>query len=250
MRGWRSGVLKLHRNRTPAIPPDACLESESKTMNRYATIKPLHKAILTLPDGKTVEVERIGRGRYTTAWANGSHVYLQTSEKDYSKEILDNLGHGGRTPYIPDCRRLGDFAGPYRLYSMPKYRKVTAKETPEAWRLLRRLEALREEAFTMARKREPRNLTGYAINDAFRELLDDTETGVGTLAPEDLPAGLITALRLLLDEASNYGEYTIEFRRANVAADAKGQLVLLDPLFDMAELRKDQDARLHKARRY
>lgn len=215
----------------------------------YATLKPLHRAILTLPDGKAVEVERIGRGRYTTAWANGSKVYLQTSEKDYSKEILENLR---REPHIPDCQRLGDFSGPYRLYSMPKYRKVTARETPEAWRQLKTLIEVREEAWILACKRNShwRAATGYEINEAFSELLDDIEAGVGKVEPDALPPELVASLRLLLDEAASYGEYAIEFRRANVAADKSGRLILLDPLFDMAEVRQDSERRLRKARGY
>jgi hypothetical protein len=213
---------------------------------RYASIKPIHKANLTLPDGKTVEVERIGRGRYTTAWANGSRVYLQTHEKDFSKEILSAIP---RNPHIPECEHLGGFSGPFRLYSMPLYRKVTARDTPEAWRHLRCLEALREEADGLARQRA-RLVDGYALNDAVRAILDDMEAGVGTLPSEALPWELFEAVRSLLDEAANYGEYTVEFSRRNVAADARGRLVLIDPLFDMAEVRQSREGALRKARGY
>jgi len=228
------------------------MDRDSLTRKRlpmtYATLKPLHRAVLTLPNGRAVEVERIGRGRYTTAWANGSHVYLQTHEKDASKEILEVVGRGERATHIPDCRHLGAFAGPYRLYSMPKYDKVTARTTPAAWAQLQALIKLREEAWQLALKRENRAPDGYAINDAFRELLDDVAAGCGLVEPGVLPNSLVEALRAVLDEAANYGEYTIEFRRANVAADKQGRLILLDPLFDGAEVRKANQEAQRKAR--
>lgn len=49
------------------------------------------RALLTLPDSSQVEVERIGRGRYTTAWKNGSHVYAQTN-----RERINVYGFNGR----------------------------------------------------------------------------------------------------------------------------------------------------------
>jgi hypothetical protein len=197
-------------------------------------ISKLHKARIALPDGKTVEVERIGQGRYTTAWANGSKVYLQTSEKDYSKEILSTISG----PHIPKCDYVGNLDGPYRLYSMPKYRKVTARETPEAWAQLRELIRLREMA-RMEFLRAGAIPDGYDINERFREMVDE-EGHV-------LPRSLVLDLHKVLDAAGNYGEYTIEFRKANVAANKAGRLILLDPLFDMAEIRASQERARRRA---
>lgn len=77
-----------------------------------ATLKSLHKALLTLDDGREMEVQRIGRGRYTTAWANGHNVYLQVREGEYSKEIMEGLQG---TKHIPECRHEG-YIGTCRLY--------------------------------------------------------------------------------------------------------------------------------------
>lgn len=217
-----------------------------------AKLTKLHTALLTYDDPSTggpvsVEVTRIGRGRYTTAWANGTKVYLQTSDRDASKEILSNLAVPPRNPHTPDCTLLDSFAGDYRLYSTPRYRKVTARETPQAWKQLKTLIAMRDDARREACKDRSRSDLGYAINDAFRNIIDADQCGP---APR-LPASLYEALKQLLDEASRYGEYTIEFRRANVAADADGTLILLDPLFDLAEVRRAKEERMKRAaRRY
>jgi hypothetical protein len=210
----------------------------------FAKLKPLHRAILTLPDGSPVEVERIGRGRYTTAWAtvayhNGSKVYLQTNEKDASKEIL--AGFSGK-PYLPEIERLGNFEGDYQLYVMPRYSKVTAKDTPAAWAQLKELIRLRELAVSWALQRRGINWDGYDLNDSFREALREE--------PHGLPEELVESLEELLDAAGNYGEYAVEFRRANVAADPAGRLVLLDPLYDVAEVRESHKAARQRANRY
>ncbi len=212
-----------------------------------AKIKPLHRAILTLPDGSPVEVERIGKGRYTTAWATVAYgdgskvrkVYLQTSEKDASKEILASLS--GK-PYLPEIERLGNFEGDYQLYVMPRYRKVTAKDTPAAWAQLKELVRLRELAVSWALQRRGARWDGYDLNDCFWEALQEE--------PHGLPGELVESLAELLDAAANYGEYAVEFRRANVAADPAGRLVLLDPLYDVAEVRESHKAARQRANRY
>lgn len=201
-------------------------------------ITPLHHARVTLPSGKSVAVERIGKGRYTTAWANGHNVYLQTHEKDASKDILSGL----RGSHIPRCRYIGTLDGPYRLYAMPKYRKVSARETPEAWKHLKELIRLREEAQSLARKRRGFLFDGYDLNDCFLEIIEERE--------HILPRSLVSALTKIIDAAGNYGEYTIELRKANVAADAAGRLILLDPVYDLAEVREDREARLKRHRGY
>lgn len=211
-----------------------------------ATLKKLNRAVLALDDGREVEVERIGRGRYTTAWANGSHVYLQTDERDASKEMLANLARrSGRNQHLPDCHYLGELGARHRLYSMPKYRKVTARDTRVAWELLKCLITLRERARRLAATNDPK-WDSYALNAAFRELIDDGEGNNISGLPDALQAALLA----LLDEAANYGEYTLEFRRANVAADGNGTLILLDPLFDLREVREDSERRMRAARGY
>lgn len=204
-----------------------------------ATLKLLYKALLTLDDGSVIEVERIGRGRYTTAWANGTRVYLQVSEKDLSKEILSTLGG---TPHIPDCEHIG-WLKDVRLFAMPKYRKITAKGTPTAYKQYKELARMMNLAVDQARRRNV-NYDGWDLNQAFRDEVDQADVA------GSLPDSLLEALRLLLDSAANYGEYAMEVRKANVAADDDGELILLDPLFNMREVRESMAAARKRHRGY
>lgn len=202
-----------------------------------ATLTALPLALLTIPapgrpEGKTIRVTRIGRGRYTTAWRHGSRVYLRVRPGEHSKEILETLR--GKA-HIPSCRFVAHLPNDYKLYGMPLYRRVTARETTEAWKQLRTLIKMREDAWLAARDRNGGRAHGYDINAAFADLLDNTDHG--------LPDSLVNALNSLLDQAMNYGEYVVEFRRANVAATKSGKLILLDPLFDMEEVRNSQKKR-------
>ena len=60
-----------------------------------------------------------------------------------------------------------------------------------------------------------------------------------------LEPGLVRALRLLADAASNYGpEYTFEFAARNLATTENGHLILLDAVFSMRSMmEKAEDAR-------
>jgi hypothetical protein len=158
------------------------------------------RARLTLDDGTTVDVERIGRGRYTTAWKNSHYVYLQTHEKDNSKDLL---AHVPANPHIPTVTPLGYFGGqsPFRLYREPLYKPLTAKDR-DAWRLFKKLHQAREDAFrdTMSKAGAFRraDLDAARINEALEVRVQDDA---------DLPETIKAAIRDLAYQCANYGAY-------------------------------------------
>lgn len=186
------------------------------------------RAELTLPDGSTVEVERIGRGRYTTAWRNCSSVYLQTNERDYGKEIVSRLCDK-HNPHIPACEQLEAPDSVHNWYKMPWYKPLTAK-SGKAWEDFKALKHMWEDA-RRANGYDPKRTDdqdAYDTNAGFVELVEGA-----TYLDEPLKE----AVRLLVDECCNYGTYTIEISKRNCAVDGAGNLILLDAVFDLAEVR-------------
>ncbi len=186
------------------------------------------RAALTLPNGETVEVERIGKGRYTTAWRNCSNVYLQTNEKDYGKEIVARL-RDEHNPHLPACEQLDSSESVHNWYRMPLYKPLTAK-AGRAWDDYKVLHETWEDARRAVGYKPGRtdDQDVYETNAKFGELVDDATYLSGPLKE---------AVRLLLDECANYGTYTIEITKKNSAVDESGNLILLDAVFDLAEVR-------------
>src|ERR1017187_5377456 len=182
------------------------------------SIKPLHLAVLSLGDGNDVQVERIGRGGYTTAWKAADCVYLQTSEKDNSKEILAKL----ESEHLPKTEGIGWFDGdtPHRLFKQPLSFALLAA-SKDAWRDYKLLHGMWEDSRHAVNSR-----VGYACRATASQLnagLLDMVEGCAGLRQE-----LREAVRLLHDEAGNYGEYCIEITKKNCAVDDVGRLILLD----------------------
>lgn len=194
-----------------------------------ATLKRLPpRALLTLPDGSAVEVDYIGKGRYTTAWRNSHYVYLQTHEKDASKKILTTL-RSEKSPHLPVVELLGFMRPVYHLYRSPLYQPLTAKSR-NAWATFKRI----AKHFNETRSEVNRRM-GYGRDydaNTFNEVLCEALANDDEISPE-----IYHAVRQLTDEAANYGEYQIEITKKNSAVDAEGNLILLDPLFDLTEVR-------------
>jgi hypothetical protein len=190
-------------------------------------------AVLTLDDGTRLEVERIGRGRYTIAWRNSHYAYLQVHEKDNSKELLSHLSNN---PHLPKVEELGWFAGnsPYRLFREPLYQPLTAK-CKAAWELFKLVKECRDEAQREHSKAHGWNHTRSDATDDARELnqLFEDKIEDATYIPDKLK----DAVRSLVYACGSYGAYCIEITKKNCAVDAKGNLILLDPCFDLAEVR-------------
>lgn len=189
------------------------------------------RAMLTLPSGEQVEVERIGKGRFTTAWRNSHYVYLQVNEADLSKQLLMSLSRHGN-PHIPELTHLED-----SWYREPLYRPLTATKSGDAWKQYRYLAKLAETCYRDA-VRKPWGTRTTAHEDATKakQLLEDalqTEDSV-----KQLPATLREAVYDIINETYNYGAYWLEFSKRNLAVDSVGTLILLDPVFDLEYIRK------------
>lgn len=192
----------------------------------------------------TDEVEQIGKGRFVAAFRSvdcPSTVYLlvNQSDGDYSKEILGQLQD---RPYIPRLKHLGDLERSGRfgrsdsveVYETVFYRRLNAS-FKDAWRAYKQMRDAREAAFT-AKFYNRDNRASY-FNGAA--IMDDTLDRLAALP--DFPADLLATLRDIADEASNYGaSYTFEFIPRNLAVDADGGLILLDPVFDMETVAKSR----------
>lgn len=191
------------------------------------------RAELTLPDGSTVEVERIGKGRFTTAWRNCRNVYLQTHEDDSGKEILANLAFDPRNKHIPACERMDSQDGnaPYRWFKMPLYHPLTAK-SGQAWQDYKILHQMQEDAWGAVCCKFGRNSgnDAYEMRNTFSEMVQ----GSPLLSDE-----IKEAVQQLVDECANYGDYSVEIVKRNCMVDDDGTLILIDPVFDLEAMRRD-----------
>ena len=198
-------------------------------------------AVLTVGD-KTYDVERIGKGRYTTAWRNGTdHVWLQVHEKDLSK---DALCMAEANPHLPECESFGwfDGAAPYRLYREPLYQPLNAR-SGKAWNDFKELYRIFGEVRISHTWGENKGVSQRTkeFNAKFEDAVQDTIY---------LSDSIKEAVRTLIYTAANCGDYGIEISKKNCAVGAKGQLILLDPLFDRAEAEADYQRRVKRSRGY
>lgn len=134
-----------------------------------------------------------------------------------------------------------------RVYRMPQYYPIRASEHKTAWKLLKRLMEVKDEAWRvvvneqLTPKRMQISDIGYMVNqrvcDAMRE--------PGNVA---IPETLVEALDELERTAGMYGAcYVFEFSRRNCMVDSNGTLVLLDPLFSLEAVEAMRVAKRKKA---
>jgi hypothetical protein len=199
----------------------------------------------TLDDQRTIEVERIGQGRFTTAYRAVSDlnlVYLAVNEErgDYSKHILADCD---TNPHLPIVRALGEL-NDRQVYATQYYRPLTAS-SKQAWQEFKAIAAARETAWAEVIRAQQGKMRvcdcGYLVMARTLELLH------GSISDD-----LYTALAAIQDAAGNYGSsYVYEFAKRNLAVSDDGRLILLDPIFDLATIEREQaEARKRSERRY
>lgn len=197
-------------------------------------LKRVRKARLVFDNnGPKIEVERIGKGRYTEAFKHGNFVYLRVREPEYSKEILANItkrdtGRRDHNPHIPNCEFLESESGPYKWYQMPLYYPLTAK-CKKAWAQFKFLKKAKEDAY---------DAMTSSLHGSQHAMANDINQEMDNLVKNsDMTPSLKSAIELLVNEAANYGEYLIEITKKNCAVDSAQNLILLDPLFDWDEVK-------------
>ena len=136
---------------------------------------------------------------------------------------------------------MGQFAGDESLYLTQFYEPLTAAVKP-AWSLFRTLEKYRKQAWESMRPkaygtRERVNV--QAVNERFASLVEEDE---------ELPQSIRDDVRQLVDLACSYGDYLIEIAKRNLAVDGE-TLILLDPVFDYAEMERATREAVKRAER-
>jgi hypothetical protein len=193
-----------------------------------ATLKNLpRRAILTI-HGRATVVEKLGSGRFTTAWqvvgpkVKGQYdkVYLQVKKRDNSKEIM---AHMQGNIHIPTLERV-DFIGDDTLYVTQYYHPLKAQHK-EAWKQYKILKNLIEKEWYSCVTRGANRI--YKTNEGF---------ACAAACNSDLPTTLQNAIYELSDWCNAYEGYLIEIAVRNLAVDDNGTLILLDPCFNWTEL--------------
>jgi hypothetical protein len=208
----------------------------------------ISRGVLYSPEGN-IRIKQIGKGAFTTAYvtveAPTPRVFLVASAEVVDKELLASAhDEAPQNPHLPRVEKFGYTTDDQTVYVMPLYRAPLRKaDSPEGWRDFSILKKCREQAWSEVSK-SARGLgamthRGYDVNEATLACAE--ASGVR-------PA-VLEALRALVDTASNYGASQVfEFAARNLATDADGNLVLLDPLFDMERLERQRAAAMRQRR--
>lgn len=193
-------------------------------------------------DGKAFEAEYLGAGHHARAYRAGDTVYLFVHGegecmKDAVAEWCSDM------PHVPVVKRHDETrvrGREYRVYSMPYYRNVTAKDA-SAWAVLRTLSEAAER-IRRAKYMGDRPLTTWGIYFA-QDVIEDTRGKV--------PESVSEALTELMNAGSNYGSgVTFEFGRRNIGVDAEGRIVFRDILFDAEKVYRELVAKSKRCRAY
>lgn len=157
---------------------------------------------------EVIKTKCIGRGSFTKAYRAGDIVYLVT--RDWTKEAMSLFCEGEHLPKID--RLDSDYRGTGRqLYRLPYYEtlKPTHVKATAQWRQL--LAALGMDAGSGS--------TYYVVLPKLLKIENKTQ--------------ILSDLEQLLSVCSNYhANFGIEFPRRNLKVDTKGNLILLDVVFE------------------
>ena len=214
----------------------------------------ISRGVITLPatwENKTpriVPIRPLGKGMFTKAYVTTQQrkptVYLVTEDQVYDKEILREISRNTSSKHLPRVEEVG-YTHNATVYRMPLYHSPLRKgESPQAWAQYQVLRQCWKEAdeLVYGRSRWNRNIwDGHKLINAVVECARHRK----------LPRGLVRALKLLQDTSGNYGStYSFEFSPRNLATDDKGNLILLDVLFNQENVMKKAGRRGLAVRRY
>lgn len=183
----------------------------------------------------------IGRGRFTTAFKAGRYVYLYTFHDDFSKSILAHTYRQyEENPHLPKIERVGRMK--YKGQTCNVYKAWGYKQIDEGTKLTRAnqeviktLQELHEAACAEFKGDIVRTYQSSEFNQFITQ-------GDGMFR---LPYLIRAALEALAETALDWGDHYIfdSFKLRNLALNGKGQLILIDPLFDFDKIMKDHKVR-------
>ena len=226
--------------------------------SRDEALASLTRGVLRLPGQGPIKVKKLGAGAFATAYVTTEVtppvVYVFTPEDVFDKELLAMARDAEpQNPHLPKVEKVGETHDQF-VYAMPLYRTPFRKaDSPSGWKdyaILKKCrqtawDTIREKGTTYSEMYHPpipglykggmrrvpaypqMKHRGYEVNEETVACAEEAGVSPSTLE----------ALRILVDTASNYGQaYVFEFSPRNLATDADGTLVLLDPLFDQEKL--------------
>jgi hypothetical protein len=147
---------------------------------------------------------RIGKGAFSTAYRKGNRVIIKS--KDPAKECIALFCRNMR--YLPAITRLDVLDDGTAIYVMPYYEKLSKQKHPKAW-------------------------YQYKIIKNIFDSNNYSDTILQKIQGSRLTKGLKENITYLVNMMRNY-TYLIglEISPRNVRVTKKGQLILLDIVFD------------------
>lgn len=204
------------------------------------------KALIDLGNGRRAVAQFIGRGRFTTAFRAKRSVYLYTFHDDFSKSILAHtFRQYGTNPHLPEIERIGRMkwkGQQCNVYKARYYKPITTETglTRANREIINTLQELHEAACTEFKGDIVKTYQSSEFNQFITQ-------GDGSMR---LPYAIRAALEALAEVALDWGDHYIfdSFKLRNLALDGKGQLIMIDPLFDFDKIMQDHRVRSRRER--
>jgi hypothetical protein len=212
------------------------------------------KGFLITPDEK-IRIREIGRGLFSRAYieefpaTESPRVFLRTDSDADDKELLVAAKRRHpRNPHLPSTKFVG-YGEDSRFYVMPYYNAPLRKSaSPVAWEQYQIMKACFKERSPWAHPPEPI----MSLKDAFSrppgpDGIEINEKVYKCAKKNRLAAPVLEALGALIDAARDIApDYTLEFYPRNLATDDEGNIVLLDVMFNPANVAtRWEDSLLH-----
>ena len=217
--------------------------------------KPITLTYETNSDGdeESIQATQIGKGTFATAYlGTDGMVYLVLVDgTDPTKGMMVDMNrHSGAQPHIPIVEWVGwkkvKRKGVYEdatVYRSPLYRAPLRKaDSATAWAMKKELDKALE--YSRDQMSYDERLSCWhtpKLRQGVSDYLEDAKKPKGITKKKW--ETFVASVDDLAQEAGNYGALAFEFPARNLATDAKGQLILLDVLFDREELIKSRGGR-------
>lgn len=170
-------------------------------------------------DGEERTVKKIGKGQFTTAYSDGSTVFLIVADGCYDKDMAVELHNTFPNPYFPAVEKAG-YCGERTVYRCPLYGKLTAAHQ-QAWLVYKTIKGAHDS--TRAVSKLHGTYDGYEFNQRVLDKLTSD-----ALVTPNFPDGALSALQTAVDFAADFGsEYWLDIGRVNFAVNGE-QLIFLD----------------------